>query len=184
MPYPDINEFELLYRRNHKFLCMVAMDYVHDQFIAEDVVQDFFIDFWQRGHLIQLTSSFEAYARRAVKYKCIDFIRKNAAAEKRNNILPMTGDTEAFSYDPDESDAHELQHQRYVRIAELIQALPENRREIFIMHAVDKLNYAQIAEKQRISVNTVKTQLRRAYMVLRNKNVITFLGLFTFFNGR
>lgn len=139
MPYPDINEFELLYRRNHKFLCMVAMDYVHDQFIAEDMVQDFFIDFWQRGHLIELTSSFEAYARRAVKYKCIDFIRKNAVAEKRNNMSPLSGDTEELT---DEPDQHELQHERYIKIAELIQALPENRREIFIMHAVGKLNLA------------------------------------------
>lgn len=177
-----IDEFETLFRRNHQFLCVIAMQYVHDQFIAEDMVQDFFIDFWQRRHSIQLTGSFEAYARRAVKYKCIDFLRKNAVAEKRNTKFTMLEETQT-STEADEPEYQELRHQRYIRILELIEKLPENRKNIFIMHAVEKLKYAEIAEKQNISINTVKTQLSRAYAALRNKKIIAFIG-FLFTLGR
>lgn len=170
----NIDEFEMIFCRNHQFLCAVAMQYVRDQSTAEDMVQDFFIDFWQRRHTIQLTIGFEAYARRAVKYKCIDFLRKNAVAEKRNSMLAALEDEEEHN---DELEQNEIRHQQYIKIIELIQKLPENRRNIFIMHAVDKMSYAAIAEKQNISINTVKTQLSRAYSALRNQIILACVTL-------
>jgi RNA polymerase sigma-70 factor (ECF subfamily) len=156
------------------------MQYVHDQFTAEDMVQDFFIDFWQRRHTIQLTTGFEAYARRAVKYKCIDFLRKNAVTEKRNLMLAAL---EEEQEQDKELEYDEIRHQRYIKIVELIQKLPENRQNIFIMHAVDKMSYADIAKKQNISINTVKTQLRRAYSALRNHAILAFIA-FSSLSGR
>jgi RNA polymerase sigma-70 factor (family 1) len=170
----NIDEFETMFRRNHQFLCAVAMQYVHDQFTAEDMVQDFFIDFWQRRHIIQLTTGFEAYARRAVKYKCIDFLRKNAVTEKRNSMLAFLEHEQEHN---DELEHNEIKHQRYIKIVELIQKLPENRRNIFIMHAVDKMSYAEIAKKQNISINTVKTQLSRAYSTLRSQLILVLVAL-------
>ena len=169
----NIDEFETMFRRNHQFLCAVAMQYVHDQFAAEDMVQDFFIDFWQRRHSIQLTTGFEAYARRAVKYKCIDFLRKSAVTEKRNSMLTALEEEQEHH---DEQEYNEIRHQRYLKIVELIQKLPENRQNIFIMHAVDKMSYAEIAKKQNISINTVKTQLSRAYSALRNHAILIFIA--------
>jgi len=169
-----IDQFETMFRRNHQFLCAVAMQYVHDQFIAEDMVQEFFIDFWQRRHTIQLTTSFEAYARRAVKYKCIDFLRKSAVTEKRNAMLAAL---EAEQEGGNEPEYDEIRHQRYLKVVELIQRLPESRQNIFIMHAVGKMSYAAIAEKQNISINTVKTQLSRAYAALRNHLVMIGIAL-------
>lgn len=179
-----IDEFETMFRRNHQFLCAVAIQYVHDQFIAEDMVQDFFIDFWQRRHTIQLTTSFEAYARRAVKYKCIDFLRKSAVTEKRNLMLAAL---EKEQEDTDELENNEIRYQRYTKIVELIQKLPESRQNIFMMHAVNQMSYAEIAKKQNISINTVKTQLSRAYSVLRSHLILIFIafihyqGIFKFF---
>lgn len=171
----NIDEFELLFYKNHKFLCMIAMDYVHDQFIAEDLVQEFFIDYWQRRDLISLTTNFEAYARRAIKYKSIDYLRKIATTEKRNSMITILEEQKAI-LDGEEEDL-ELQHQRYIKIIEMIHSLPPDRRKIFMLHAMDKLTYAQIAEKQSISINTVKTQLKRAYNALRTKTLILLLGI-------
>lgn len=169
----NIDEFEVLFRKNHKFLCMIAIDYVHDQFIAEDLVQEFFINYWQRRDLINLTTSFEAYARRAIKYKSIDYLRKTAIAEKRNTELTILEEQQAILEEEDQ----ELQHQRYIKIIEMIQSLPPDRRKIFMLHAMEKLSYAQIAEKQSVSINTVKTQLKRAYNALRTKTLGLLMGI-------
>jgi RNA polymerase sigma factor (sigma-70 family) len=59
----------------------------------------------------------------------------------------------------------------------MIQSLPPDRRKIFMLHAMDKLSYAQIAEKQSISINTVKTQLKRAYNALRTKTLGLLMGI-------
>jgi len=173
----NIDQFELLFRSNHKFLCMIAMQYVQDHFVAEDLVQEFFLDFWQRRQSITINGSFEAYARRAVKYKSIDYLRKGAVEEKRNGRLQVTVPEEAADVAA-ETEALELQHRRYLEIKDRIQELPEERRRIFMMHALEELSYAQIAEKKNVSVNTVKTQLRRAYMALRNKTVVLLMLFF------
>jgi len=175
----NIDQFEMMFRRNHQFLCAVAMEYVHDQFTAEDMVQDFFLDFWQRRHTIQFTTSFEAYARRAVKYKCIDFLRKSAVNEKRNSMLDTLDQEQE---DINETEYSEIRHQRYLKIVELVQKLPESRQNIFIMHAVDKMTYVEIAKKQNISVNTVKTQLSRAYSALRSHLILVCI-IFALFQG-
>jgi len=169
----SIIEFEVLFRKNHKFLCMVAMNYVHDPYIAEDVVQDFFISYWQRRDIVQLNTSFEAYARRAVKYKSIDYLRKTAITEKLNTKLTIIEEQAVLHQQEDQ----ELQHERYIKIMEMIQSLPQDRRNIFILHAMEKLSYMQIAEKQNISINTVKTQLRRAYTALRSKTLVLLMGI-------
>ncbi|RAJ35729.1 RNA polymerase sigma-70 factor [Pedobacter cryoconitis] len=169
----SIIEFEGLFRKNHKFLCMVAMNYVHDPYIAEDVVQDFFISYWQRRDIVQLNTSFEAYARRAVKYKSIDYLRKTAITEKLNIKLTIIEEQAVLHQQEDQ----ELQHQRYIKIMEMIQSLPQDRRNIFILHAMEKLSYMQIAEKQNISINTVKTQLQRAYTALRSKTLGLLMGI-------
>lgn len=170
----NIDEFEVLFHKNHKFLCMLAMDYVHDQFIAEDLVQEFFINYWQRRELVKLNTSFEAYARRAVKYKSIDYLRKMATAQKHQTMLTISEEQLAILEDP---EAQDFQQQRYIKIVEMIQSLPEERRKIFMLHAVDKLSHAQIAAQQSISINTVKTQLRRAYTALRTKTLGLLMGI-------
>jgi RNA polymerase sigma-70 factor (ECF subfamily) len=54
-------------------------------------------------------------------------------------------------------------------IVEAIQSLPEQCRIIFQMSRFEDLTYEEIARKLDISVNTVKTQIRRALEKLRTK---------------
>lgn len=157
--------FEALFRRNHRFLCMIALKYVYDPYLAEDIVQDFFINYWQRREEIQLQYSFEAYACQSVKNKCISWLRKQESADRRlkHYSYPLSEDpvqlaTEAFG-----KDALEL------RILQLIDELPPERKKIFLLSTTGNLSYAQIAEKLSISVNTVKTQIVKAYAFLRKK---------------
>ncbi|NJO88289.1 MAG: sigma-70 family RNA polymerase sigma factor [Chloroflexia bacterium] len=51
----------------------------------------------------------------------------------------------------------------------LIQDLPERRREIFVLSRQNGLTYKEIAEKLNISENTVDTQIRNALTYLRSK---------------
>jgi RNA polymerase sigma-70 factor (ECF subfamily) len=55
--------------------------------------------------------------------------------------------------------------------------LPTERKKIFLLHVIDRLSYAQIAEKNNISVNTVKTQMKKAYAFIRAQVADDKLGL-------
>ena len=66
-------------------------------------------------------------------------------------------------------------------IQTLIEKIPQARREIFMLHVVEGLSYAEIAENCNVSVNTVKTQMKRAYASLRESQNTSHLNLIIYF---
>jgi len=50
-----------------------------------------------------------------------------------------------------------------------LEKLPEQRRRILELAVFESFTYAQIAEKLQISINTVKTQIGRAYRFLKEE---------------
>lgn len=163
-------EIEALYRAHYRSLCLVALSYIPDAAQGQDLVQDFFINYWERRHQgIEPPDHFAAYARRAVRNLCIDFIRRQEVAKRRQ---PPAG-SENMEPDPfvapmesvEEEDAYQ---KRLEQIFALIDQLPAGQRAILRLHALEKLSYAQIAQRQGVSINTVRTQLTRAYKSLRH----------------
>lgn len=156
---------EVLFRKNHKFLCMIAVNHVKDPFVAEDIVQEFFINFWQRQDKIKLHSSFEAYACRSVKYKSISWLRSQEVASKRisDYDYPLFEDPMETAFrGADQADLE-------LKILKLIDELPTERKKILLLSTTGNYTYAQIADLLGISINTVKSQMVKAYASLRHK---------------
>lgn len=161
-----------MFRQHYKFLCLVAFRIVRDQDTAEDIVQDFFLNLWQRRTEITSINSFQAYATRAVKNGSISFLRKQ-----------QTVSDEQLNAIPDEANPLEEKEifisREFVtaRVMEVVELLPTERKKIFLSHVIDRLSYAQIAEKNNISLNTVKTQMKRAYAFVREQVAGDTLGI-------
>jgi|26BtaG_2_1085354.scaffolds.fasta_scaffold00336_1 RNA polymerase sigma-70 factor (ECF subfamily) len=169
---PNTSEIEQLFTTHHSFLCLVAYTIVKDKDVAKDVVQDFFISYWQKKNTLSIKISFQAYAVRAVKnlsliavkktikQQPLDFILKNHVEENHNIVeTPST----------------------YRRLWELVNRLPVSRKDIFIAFVVQGHSYAEIAELKGISINTVKTQMKRAYAFLKSEaNENNFLCIYLF----
>ncbi|HTM99041.1 MAG TPA: sigma factor-like helix-turn-helix DNA-binding protein, partial [Pedobacter sp.] len=60
---------------------------------------------------------------------------------------------------------------------QVIKELPPERKKLFLMSNVLGLTYAEIAAKNNISINTVKTQIKKAYAYLR-ANMGDIISLF------
>ena len=54
-----------------------------------------------------------------------------------------------------------------LRLKNALDDLPPQSRKIFMMNRFDQLSYSEIAKELNISVNTVKTQMKRATKKLR-----------------
>ncbi|SEW37810.1 RNA polymerase sigma-70 factor [Chitinophaga arvensicola] len=162
-------EFERLFRHNHQFLCVIAARIIKDDVVAKDLVQDFFIKYWENRHHLHV-ASFEAYAYRAVNNSCIDYLRRQEVSQKRHAGL----ETDVYTLQP--SDEMPAEDKRLNRLLQLFNQLPPERRRVFELHVQEGLTYREIALQLNISVNTVKTQLRRAYTALRGK-IISLLVL-------
>ncbi|UKJ08561.1 RNA polymerase sigma factor [Solitalea lacus] len=172
------DQIEELFHANYKNLCMVAVRYVHDIDLAKDIVQEFFVYLLNKHEQIKLKTAFDAYAVRSVKYLCITYHRR----QKRQNTVSMVDDLPETAFDPyglieDENERSEM----YAKLNASLNNLPTERRKIFLMSNVEGLSYAEIAEKNGISINTVKTQIKKAYSTLRaelSENALVSLILF------
>ncbi|RXJ50440.1 sigma-70 family RNA polymerase sigma factor [Gelidibacter gilvus] len=156
----NTSEIEQLFIEHYTLLCLVSFTIVKDEDAARDVVQDFFISYWQKRKVLSIKISFQAYAVRAVKNLSLIAIKKANKKQSLDLIL---------NYHAEETQNAFEKPNTYEKIWELLNQLPHSRKDIFIAFVVHGQSYAEIAELRGISINTVKTQMKRAYAFLRSK---------------
>lgn len=160
----DIKAFEESFRRLFKPLCMYALHYVHDIDVAEDIVEDCFVQILQRG--LPEDAGMASFMHVAVRNRSIDHLRRTRPeCDLEENVL--LSDDEDFDGSAEES-----------RIWEALDRLPEKRRQIFILSRRDGLSHEEIASELGISVRTVKNQISRA---LKTFDQQKFSKILTFF---
>ncbi|WP_161595334.1 sigma-70 family RNA polymerase sigma factor [Maribacter aurantiacus] len=172
----EIDELEILFKEHFDFLCLVSLSILKDKSASKDVVQDFFLSFWKNRKNIELNVSFKAYAIRSVKNLSIQVLRKVDKEHKAlKDFTPLKNE---YNIDCPPSKRDE-------RLEELLNKLPEKRKQIFVSYVINGQSYAEIAENNGISINTVKTQMKRAYQFLRSEAtedlLYFFILLFTIF---
>lgn len=159
--------FQNIYNTNFEMLCHYADSILKDRFIAEDIVADCFVKFWEDRKTIQINSNVKSYLLRSVKNKCIDHLRKHL----RNNELQIEDgldfldlkSTVSFFKENDPLEIKELE----LKIKKAIDDLPDACRNIFILNRFNGMKYKEIAKELDISVNTVEVQMGRALQKLR-----------------
>jgi RNA polymerase sigma-70 factor (ECF subfamily) len=168
--------FASLYHSHVQRLCLISYKITGDKGVAEDLVQDFFVNFWIKKEQLRFTTSFSAYASRSVYYASLNAIR---------NTKKIVGIEEASvvfdSVDLLEED-HLAVYRERLNLA--IENLPPQRRKIFEKICINGLSYADVAESMGISINTVKVHMSKAYRTLKeelNLDTSALIGVFVFF---
>ncbi len=167
-------KLELLFKEHYTFLCLISLAIVKDKDIAKDVVQDFFVSFWERRECTIIKTTFKSYAVKAVKNLSLLSLEK----VKKDQSLIKTIFTEEYY----EQEAWDLP-KKNEKINLLLNKLPESRRNIFVSSVIYGQSYSDIAEANGISINTVKTQIKRAYAFLRantTEDMLYFISLLPF----
>lgn len=158
----DRMAFDLLYRDTRVTLFVVALDILEDETAAQDLVQDFFIDFWQRELYRQVESSLKGYLLRAIRNRAIKLLKKEQTQRKLQ-----------FAWGLPESLVPPSQRmerdQLAAAIAVALAKVPVKAAEVFILHYVEALSHAQIATQLNISVHTVRNQVAKALRILRKE---------------
>ena len=165
----NVKSFELIFKSYYSRLCRYARNYVRDKVIAEDLVKDTFIKIWENRSQVTIKSSLSGYLFRSVHNNCVNYITRHS---KHLNILNES-DLQDISAElihplsPDYPVANLIAKELEEKIKQSVQALPDQCREIFILSRIDDLSHEEIAKKKDISANTVKVQIYRALIKLR-----------------
>lgn len=173
----DQTAFELLFHFYYPGLVLFSAQFTADRSEAEEIVQDFFVKFWQKHQQISLTDSLKAYFFLSVKNGSLNFLKHKKVEEKYIQKMMTLADNH-LAYDPDLYIDSELQ----VKLKNAIELLPEKCREIFIMSRIKGLKNEEIADQLSLSKRTVETQISKALKVLRHElkdyvGMLIFLGL-------
>lgn len=157
----SVNDFEKLFREHYSELCGFANHIVSDLDEAEEIVQNLFVKLWEDRQKINI-SSFRSYLFKAVRNACYNQQKhlKIKAAYAEENEREMK---EAAFIKDDELENNE----REQKIQRAIQALPDGRKEIFILSRFEGLKYREISERLKISIKTVENQMSAALKQLK-----------------
>ena len=158
----DSSALEFFMHRYMDLLYYRALGIVHDPMVADDIVQEGFIRFWDQRKQLWEASTVPAYLTRLVQNASINYLEHKSIRQRYADNFPK--DIKEIP-DWDVGEVDELR----VRLNDFIQTLPDKCRETFILACVDGLKYWEVAERLQVSVNTVKSQVKRAYSKLRKE---------------
>jgi RNA polymerase sigma-70 factor, ECF subfamily len=160
----DKPAFELLFKTNFKSLTLFSQKYVKDIDMAKEIVQEVFLNLWEKRTSIDLSKSVKSYLMTSVYNKSLNYLRDMKKFD--SNVLSFEG-----LYPMNEGNIKDsLVAKELARaIQETTDDLPEKCREIFILNRHHNLKYREIADKLDISVKTVEAQMSKALQHFRIK---------------
>lgn len=153
---------ELLYRKYYKPLCSHAIKYVGSKAVAEDLVSEVFYDFYRTKSFEGIRSSYRFYLFRSVRNRAWAFLRSEL---KHSEFFSEKMETISSS-DQSPEDITQFE-EMYQDVQSAVNALPVERRKIYLMNRFEGKPYQQIAEELNLSVKTVEVQLYRANKLIR-----------------
>lgn len=155
--------FEELFTQYYGPLVVFACRYVDDIETAREIVQDFFVKYYEKYFMLTIESSQKAYLYRAVYNSCLNYINQKNIQEKHLRNINYEQEEEQNI----EPEIHTIELQQ--KIYAVINQLPERCKKIFIMNRLEGLKNEEIAKQLNISKRTVETQISKALRILRKK---------------
>lgn len=158
-----------LYLSNYPILCKYALQFVKDPFLAENIVHEVMVRLWKNRAALEIRSSLRSYLLRAVRNACLDYFKKSSTRFEFS--FPAVDGNDEEPYPDLISDEYPygslLEKELEDKIAESIEALPEESRKIFKMSRYEDKKYSEIASELGVSVDTVKYHIKKALSLLR-----------------
>jgi RNA polymerase sigma-70 factor (ECF subfamily) len=163
MPRAHFNkrDFELLFETHFEDLMAFVYGYVRNQEISRDIVHDAFMALWRRREVLDTRLSPKAYLYKLSRNMSLNYLR--------HQRVILTNEQSIITHEKDMRQEMDDYDRSYELLAKFVNKLPEKQRAVLKMCFVEGKMYKEIAVDLGISVNTVKTHLKRAIQSLRSE---------------
>ncbi len=157
----DKGAFKQLFEHYYPLFFSFSVKILHDEFLADDVIQNVFVRIWVYREKLDSSRSIRNYLLVSVRNEIYAHFR-NAFM---NNSEPLSPDHVSASSLEDDLSASDLKY----RINEVVLQMPPRRREVFMLSRVNGLSNAEIAERLGISVRTVEKHIELSLRHIRRQ---------------
>ena len=169
---PDITKrFEDLYTRYRQRLVVIARRYVRNSMVAEDIVAESFVSFYNKFAALPNDTNIPSYILTIVRNNCLNYLHaqqlhlridQQAASDQARMVNANIRSLQACN--PEKLFANEI----HSIVAEAIQKMPDLTRIVFVKSREEGKPYEQIAMECGISVRRVTSEMQKALAVLRH----------------
>lgn len=156
--------FQWMYRP----LCLYALNITESYEDSEDIVQQVFVELLEKAVVGSLeVGNMKGYLYTVVRNRAVKYVKKDQEKVSVESAMYLT-DENILSISVEEE----------ALVWNWIDALPTERRNIFLMAKQQGMKYKEIAEQLDISVKTVEGQMGKALKTLRDKAIKIYLFFF------
>lgn len=166
----DAEAFRVLFDRYWQLLWRLATRKTGDPAEAEDMVQELFVDIWNKKGPATLTTSFRTWLISCLYLKLFKYFRQKGFRQKHHDHFAAFMQQVELSGLSAEWTAAEFETE-YGKLQEVIEQaitlMPPQMQAAFTLKYYQGYSQAQIAARLQVSTETVKTHLKLAMARLR-----------------
>ncbi len=167
----DTGAFETLLVRYRAPIFNFLLRSARDHGRAEELYQDVWIKVVERCGEFRGDAKFSTWLYTIARNRCIDHQRKMKFRDHASLDAPQSGSgppvgERVASFGPSTEQLASGQQLRE-RLAQAVEGLPDEQREVFLLRQLQGLAFKEIAEVVGASPNTVKSRMRYALERLR-----------------
>lgn len=151
-----------LYGLHYKTLCIFAARLVMERPQAEDIVADSYVKLWMLRMNFDTLTNIRAFLYITVRNACFNYLRhaKRITAAQKEMLYLLQNESEQLQF-------HEIEASLLDKIYGEIESLPKQCQQVFKLFYLERLSTSEIAERMRLSRNTVQNHKIRAVKLLR-----------------
>ena len=164
----DEAAFASLVRKYQTQVHALAWRKIGDFHIAEDIMQEAFLQVYQKLETLEDPTKFLRWLYVIVDRLCIAWCRKNRLqTEPLADPDPTEIETETYSQFVAMQNAHTFAEARRDLVENLLAKLQESSRTAITLHYFKGMTYAEIGDFLGVSEGTIKSRIRRARQQLK-----------------
>ena len=171
----DRSAFDKIFKLYYEKLVRFAYSTVNNIVVAEDLVQNIFIEFWTKRELLNIENALFPYLKKSVHNRCIDYFRKQKSIQKKEENYFQN----SLSLNISSPEEDLLTQENLQAIYSKIEDLPPKCKIVFKLSRFEGMTYGEIAAHLSISKKTVDMHVSTALRILRKS--IFFYIILAFF---
>ncbi|HEY0175480.1 MAG TPA: sigma-70 family RNA polymerase sigma factor [Pedobacter sp.] len=159
----DERAFRIVFNTYQKKIYSSALQMLHDEILAEEVVQVSMLKLWMMGTGLLEIRNLQGYLIKISRNYAFDLLRRKEMQLKAERNIQVT-----WSEEHNETEEQILLNETRKILQDGIELLPPQQKIVYQLCHQEGLKYEEAASRLNLSVETIRSYMRLAQRFLRN----------------
>ncbi len=153
--------------------------FVSDVSEVENIIQDTFIELWEKRSSIDIGKRVESYIFVIVRNRCLNFLKKLRMESEIISIDNLNVSELQFLYqlDLNEKEEKSLEEMLVLSFREAVNELPPKMKAVFVQCKLEGKKQKEVSEEMGISLKMVEKQITKSKKQIREKLIKKYPSL-------